>query len=216
MLSHFPTASSSARAPASSEWRPSCIYHEQLGKVSSLPPSLHLFSVHAVPSWGGCINPIPLSPSAAKALQSSAVMAVPRCPQASFCLLKGMLGEGMVAGCWHRASVKFPGWHRGGKGGAWSRATCPQPPSELEIAILHGPNFTHESAFPPAATCTPSVQQPQPLGSPAGSPASFLSGCLAIPPQAFKPASLALVLLSRASGVAAACPQGPHSFRTPP
>lgn len=115
MLSHFPTASSSARAPASAEWRPSCIYHEQLGKVSSLPPSLHLFSVHAVPSWGGCINPIPLSPSAAKALQSSAVVAVPRCPQASFCLLKGMLGEGMVAGCWHRASVKFPGWHRGEK-----------------------------------------------------------------------------------------------------
>lgn len=89
------------------------MYHEQLGKVDSLPPSPSLFSVHLVPSWGGWINPIPLFPSAAKALQSCAIVAVPRCPHANFCLLKGMLAEGTVAGCWHRASVKFPGWQWG-------------------------------------------------------------------------------------------------------
>lgn len=101
----------------------------------------------------------------------------------------------------------------GGGGGAWSRATCPRPPSELEIAILHGPNFTHESAFPPAATFTPSVQQPQPLGSPAGSPTSFLSRCLATPPQPFKPASLALSSLSRGPGATAALPsKAPSHF----
>lgn len=114
----------------------------------------------------------------------------------------GKLGGRVLAQSPHQVS-----WvAMGGEGGAWSGATCPRPPSELEITILHGPNFTHESAFPPAATFSPSVPQPQPRGSPAGSPASFLSGCLATLPQPFKPASLELLSLSRGAGVSAALP----------
>ena len=90
----------------------------------------------------------------------------------------------------------------------------PLLPSELEIAILRGPNFTHESAFPPAATFTPSVQQPQPLGSPDGHSASFLRCCLPTPcTQPFKPGSLALVSLSWGPGCHCSFAlKGPLSF----
>lgn len=94
----------------------------------------------------------------------------------------------------------------GGEGGAWSRATCPLLPSELEVAILHGPNFTHESAFPPAATFPPSVQQPQPWLS--RWERSLLPERLPYhpPPSLSSPASLTLISLSRGPGVTAALP----------
>lgn len=123
-----------------------------------------------------------------------------------------MLAEGMVAESWRRVDVEFFWWQWrvGGEGGAWNRATCPLLPSELELTILQGPNFIHESASPPAATFTPSVQQPQPLGSPDGNPASFLSGCLATsapqPPSLSSLSSLVLILTLWGPSVTAALP----------
>ena len=115
----------STKAQPKRERRPSVHVVNSFGRSASLllPPCL--FSVISVPSWGGWVNP-PLSSSAAKALQASAILAVPWYSHASSCLLKGMLAEGTVVESWHRAAVEFSGWQWGEKAehGAEPPAHC--------------------------------------------------------------------------------------------
>ena len=102
-----------------------CACREQLWKVC-LPPSTSVSVLsHLGPLLGGWVNP-PLSSSAAKALQASAILAVPWYSHASSCLLKGMLAEGTVVESWHRAAVEFSGWQWGEKAehGAEPPAHC--------------------------------------------------------------------------------------------
>lgn len=165
---------------------PVCMSWTALEGLFSLSLSVCSQCTWSPPGEAGLILPIPLPPLAAKTLQSSAVLA---CAKVSPCQLLPVERD---AGGRHGGWVLAQSHCRvfwvavGGEGGAWSRATCPLLPSELELEILQGPYFTHESAFPPAATFTPSVQQPRPLSSPDGSPASFLSHCLATPRPAFQ------------------------------
>lgn len=81
-----------------------CIMNSLRRSLPSLRP-LRLFSVHLVPAWGARINSVPPAPSAA--------VAVPRCPRASFCLLKGTLAETQ----WLGAGTGAPSSFLGGSGG---------------------------------------------------------------------------------------------------
>lgn len=155
--------------------------HEHVFKVpehafpDSFPPSF--CSQSTCPLWEpGFITPI-LLPTSAEASQSSACSGVPRCHRASFCLLKGMLAEGRVAESCFRAAVKCSGWYWGEKEehGAEPPAHCCL---QSWITILQGPNFTHESALPPAATFLPSVPAPAPWLS-RWEPGPFPECCLA-------------------------------------
>lgn len=97
-----------------------CVMNSLEGPIPS--PSLSE-STWSPPGGAGLILPVLLPPSAAKALQSSAILAERRCHHASFCLL---LAEGMVAESWHRAAAEFSGWQWGEKAehGPEPRAYC--------------------------------------------------------------------------------------------
>lgn len=152
---------------------------------SPTPPALRLFSGRLLLSREAGLIPLPPAPFSCS---SAAVLCPPGRANTSPCQLLPVerdAVEGTAAESWQsRCCVVGVAVGRGG--GAWSQATCPLLPSELEIASLQGPNFTHESVSPPAATFPPSVQRPRPLGSPDGSPASFLSRCLAAPRPVFQ------------------------------
>lgn len=157
-----------------------CVMNSLEGPI----PSPSLFeSTWSPPRGAGLILPILLPPSAAKALQFSAVLAEPRCHHASFCLL---LAEGMVAESWHRAAAEFSGWQWGEKA-----EHGPEPPAYCCLQswksqpsrdhTLHMKVHFHQLQLSLHLFSSPA------LGSPDGSPASSLSPALPPPAQPFKP-----------------------------
>lgn len=83
------------------------------GRPDSLSICVYSQSTWSPSGEAGLILPIPLPLLPAKALRSSAILAVPRCHHGSFCLSKGMLAEDMVA----ESGSKLLSSFLGGNGG---------------------------------------------------------------------------------------------------